>query len=116
MNHPNQRTVEAIDKMMEEMQYLVDHPRMQQRNWVAKGKVWLPILEHAREDLQREVDQNDLLGDSHQALLGALAAVGLTVEKRDASTWGYRWHAGELTGAFPTQAAAVEAGLRARYG
>ena len=47
-------------------------------------------------------------------LLGALVAVGLTVEKRDTTSWGYRWHGGALEGVFPTQAAAVEAGLRTR--
>jgi hypothetical protein len=114
-NHSNARTIAAIEKMMNEMQYLVDHPRMQQRNWVAKGREWLPVLEHTKEDLQREVQQNDFVIDSHQALLGALAAIGLTVEKRDGTSWGYRWHKGTLEGAFPTQAAAVEAGLRERY-
>jgi len=113
--NPNARIAEAIEKMMNEMQYLVDHPRMQQRNWVAKGREWLPVLQHTKEDLQREVQQNDFVIDSHQSLLGALAAVGLKVEKRDTTSWGYRWHGDTLMGAFPTQAAAVEAGLRARY-
>lgn len=115
-SHPNARTIAAIEKLMNEMQHLVDHPRMQQRNWVAKGREWLPVLQHTKEDLQREVQQNDFVIDAHQALLGALAAVGLAVEKRDSTSWGYRWHGGALEGAFPTHAAAVEAGLRARYG
>jgi len=113
--HPNARTAEAIEKMMQEMQYLVDHPRMQQRNWVARGKEWLSVLRHTQEDLQREIQQSDFVIDSYQALLVALAAVGLVVEKRDSTSWGYRWHGGTLEGAFPTQAAAVEAGLRTRY-
>lgn len=113
-SHPNARTIAAIEKMMEEMQYLVDHPRMQQRNWVAKGREWLPVLEHAREDLQRDVQQNDFAIDSYQALLSALAAVGMVVEKRDVTSWAYRWHGGAPEGAYATQAAAVAAGLRSR--
>lgn len=112
--HPNARTVEAIEKMMEEMQYLVDHPRMQQRNWVAKGRVWLPILQHAKEDLQRDVQQRDFVLESYQSLLAALERVGLTVEKRDETSWGYRWHGGPLTGTYGTRALAIEAGLQAR--
>src|SRR5690606_29387185 len=113
-NNPKARTAAAIEKMMQEMQYLVDHPRMQQRNWVAKGREWLPVLQQAQEDLQSDVQQHDFVLDAHQALLSSLASVGLKVEKRDTITWGYRWHNGNLEGAFPTQAAAVEAGLRAR--
>ncbi len=112
--HPNARTITAIEKMMNEMQYLVDHPRMQQRNWVASGKQWLPILQHAKEDLQREVSQNDFIAESYQGLLLALERVGLAVEKRDTTTWGYRWHTGALIGAYATRAEAVEAGLKAR--
>lgn len=52
MTNPNKRTIAALEKMMQEMQFLVDHPRMQQRNWVAKGREWLPILRHAKEDLE----------------------------------------------------------------
>jgi hypothetical protein len=52
-NDSNARTIAALEKMIHEMQFLVDHPRMQQRNWVASGKIWLPILRHAIEDLSR---------------------------------------------------------------
>lgn len=48
-----QRTVEAIERMIQEMQFLVDHPRMQQKRWVAMGRTWLPTLYQAREDLAR---------------------------------------------------------------
>lgn len=113
-NHPNTRTVAAIEKMIEDMQFLVEHPRMQQKRWVAKGKEWLPILEQAKEDLQRDVHQHDFVLDSYQALIGVLASLGLTIEKRDATSWGYSWHGGSLEGVYPTQAAAVEAGLRAK--
>ncbi len=113
-DHPNARTVEAIEKMMETMQYLVDHPRMQQRNWVAAGRRWLPVLQHAKEDLQRGVIQHDNATETANSLLSALARVGLAVEKRDAETWGYRWHDGALTGSYLTRADAVEAGLKER--
>jgi hypothetical protein len=41
--HPNARTVEAMEKMIAEMQYLVEHPRIQQKTWVASGRRWLPV-------------------------------------------------------------------------
>lgn len=88
-NHPNARTITAIEKMMNKMQYLVDHPEIQ-HNRIVKGREWLPVPQHTKEDLQREVQQNDFLLDSHQALLGALASVGLTVEKRDSTSCDYR--------------------------
>ncbi|MGB7340752.1 MAG: hypothetical protein WBC91_17775, partial [Phototrophicaceae bacterium] len=97
--HKNDRTIKALDNVMEEMQHLVDHPRMQQRNWVAKGKEWLPVLQHAKEDLQRDVDHNDFVVDAYQGVLEAIKAIGLTIEKRDATSWGYRWHDDQLTGA-----------------
>lgn len=114
--HISARTVAAIRKVIEEVQFLTEHPRMKQRNWVAKGKEWLPVLRQAQEDLEQEVQQFDQMVDAHNALLGAIAAIGLTVEKRDATAWAYRWHGGPLEGAYPTQAEAVEAGLRVRYG
>ena len=113
-NQQNERTIAALEKMMQEMQHLVDHPRMQQRNWVAKGRVWLPILQHAQEDLQREVAQQDFITESYQSLLLVLEHVGLKVEKRDETSWGYCWHDDSLMGAYPTRAAAIEAGLRER--
>jgi hypothetical protein len=55
MNNQNYaRTIAALEKMISEMQYLVEHPRMQQRNWVAKGRAWLPLLRHAIEDLSKQ--------------------------------------------------------------
>lgn len=53
VNHPNARTIEAVENLMTEKQYLVDHPRMQQRTWVARGQQWLPALQHTKEDLSR---------------------------------------------------------------
>lgn len=53
-NSNHARTIAAVQKMISEIQYLVDHPRVQQRTWVAKGQVWLPILHHVIEDLGGE--------------------------------------------------------------
>ncbi len=114
--HPNARTIDALEKMIAGMQYLVDHPRMQQRNWVASGQQWLPILQHAKEDLQREVTHNDFVAESYQELLAALERVGLKIVKRDNMSWGYRWHGDVAVGAFVSRSAAVEAALRERIG
>jgi hypothetical protein len=114
IEHPNKRTVAALEKVMEEIQFLVDHPRMEQRNWVAKGKQWLPILQHAKEDLQREVNQQDFVNESYQGFLVSLARLGLKIEKRDEHTWGYRWFDEPLIGAYPTRATAMEAALKIR--
>lgn len=114
--HPNARTIEAIEKMIEGMQYLVDHPRMQQRNWVASGRQWLPILHHAIEDLQKETKHNDYVSESYQELLAALERIGLQIIKRDNMSWGYSWHGDAAKGAFISRSAAVEAALRERIG
>lgn len=52
-DHASKRTIAALEKMMQEMQFLVDNPRMQQKRWVAMGRTWLPILNDAKEDLLR---------------------------------------------------------------
>lgn len=109
-----QRNLAELEQMIKEMQYLVDHPRMQQRNWVASGKRWLPILEHMVEGLQSEVNQFDYVAEAYQSLMAALGKVGLQILKRDGATWGYRWHNGDIKGTFPSRAAAVEAALRER--
>jgi len=114
MKHVNQRTVEAIDNMMQDIQYFLGHPRMKQRNWIEKAHDWLPALQHAKEDLQREVHQQDFVSESYESVLIAITRLGLTIEKRDSTTWGYRWHGDTLVGAFPSRADAIEAGLRAK--
>ncbi len=111
-DQPNARTVAALESVIKQMQYLVEHPRMQQRNWVASGREWLPVLHNAVEDLQRDVKQQDFVVESYQSLLAALGHVGLQVEKRDAASWGYRWQGEALKGTFRTRAEAVEAALR----
>jgi hypothetical protein len=40
----NPNTAAALERVMQEMQNLVDHPRIQQRTWVATAKTWLPLL------------------------------------------------------------------------
>lgn len=52
--HPNERTIEALKRMVAQIEYLVQHPRIQQRTWVANGRDWLPILHHAIEDLTEQ--------------------------------------------------------------
>jgi hypothetical protein len=112
--HSAARTVAALAEIIEVMQNLVNHPRVQQRRWVALGKTWLPILQHAKEDLEREVTQYDLVAESHQSILAALQRLGLQIEKRDATSWGYRWHGDMLKGTFSSRADAIEAALRER--
>ena len=108
------RTVAALEQMIEDMQFLVDNPRMQQRRWVAKGKEWLPTLHNAVEDLQQDVSQQDFVLESYQSLLAVFEHIGLQIEKRDETTWGYRWHDGVLKGTHPSRTAALEAALRER--
>jgi len=104
----------ALENVIEEMRFLAEHPRMQQRNWVAKAGQWLPVLQHAKEDLQREVRQHDFVAETLQGLLSALERVGLRIEKRDEASWGYCWHSGVLKGAYATRAEALEAALKER--
>jgi hypothetical protein len=113
-DHLTSRLISELEKLMEQMQYLVDHPRMQQRNWVAQGKVWLPILGHVKTHLLAEKKDSDYVSEAHQALLDSLQRVGLEVKQRDRTTWGYSWNGTILIGAYSSQAQAVEAALRAK--
>lgn len=107
----NLRTVTALEKMIQEMQFLTEHPRMQQKNWVAKGKEWLPILHHVKEDLQQETNQQDFTKEAYQGLLMVLERVGVKAEKRDANHWGYMYN-DVLKGMYPTRVEAIEAALK----
>jgi hypothetical protein len=98
--------------MIKEMQFLVSHPRMQQRNWVEKGHEWLPVLQYAIEDLERDNDEQNLTGEAYQGLILALERAGLKVEKRESRSWGYRWQGGELQGVFSTRTEALETAIR----
>ncbi|MBK9746005.1 MAG: hypothetical protein IPO91_04425 [Chloroflexi bacterium] len=44
-NQTNPNAVAALERIIQEIRYLVDHPRIQQRTWVASGKTWLPLLQ-----------------------------------------------------------------------
>ncbi|MBK9745999.1 MAG: hypothetical protein IPO91_04395 [Chloroflexi bacterium] len=44
-NQTNPNTVAALERIIQEIRYLVDHPRIQQRTWVGSGKTWLPLLQ-----------------------------------------------------------------------
>lgn len=50
-DQPNPKTIAALEQVMQEIQHLVAHPRIQQRTWVAKGKTWLPILQIVHGEL-----------------------------------------------------------------
>lgn len=54
-----QRTIAALQHVIEEMQHLVEHPRIQQKTWVASGQRWLPVLNQAKEDLARMAAAHD---------------------------------------------------------
>lgn len=109
------RLLAELETLITQMQYLVEHPRMQQRNWVANGKVWIPILDHIKSYLASEKDDYAVLSEAHQALLESLKRGGLDVQKRDKSTWGYSWHGTALVGAYASQAQAIEAALREKF-
>lgn len=104
-NLHTKRTIEALETMIAEMQFLVEHPRMQQKRWVAKGKTWLPVLHNAKEDLAIE---------SYRAIMAVFERLGLSIRKRDAKTWGYSWNGEALKGAFPSIAETMEAALKER--
>lgn len=53
-DNTNPNTAAALRAIIEEIQYLIDHPRIQQRRWVASGKKWLPVLEIVHGELSAE--------------------------------------------------------------
>ncbi len=50
----NPNTAAALRQIIESIRYLVDHPRIQQKTWVASGKKWLPVLEIVYGELSNE--------------------------------------------------------------
>ena len=114
VEHPFARTAAALDNIIRQMEYLVEHPRIQQSEWVYQGKGWLPTLRQARTDLLAENDIYQHLVEAHQAVWDALRRLGLEVRQRDRATWAYSWHGTPLVGAYPSQAQALEAALRER--
>jgi hypothetical protein len=112
--HPSKRTLEGLETMIQEIQYFLDHPRTQQNRWVAKGHTWIPVLRHAKEDLQTEIDHYDIMIEAYQAIWTALKAVGLEIKQRDRTTWAYTWNGAPLVGVYASRAEALEAALRER--
>ena len=74
--HPAARTVAGLEQIIEKIEYLVAHPRIQQKRWVANGRQWLPILRNARADLEDEVKHYTILLEAHQAILDSLERAG----------------------------------------
>lgn len=55
-DQPNPNTIAALERIIQEIRYLVDHPRIQQRTWVASGKQWLPLLQIIHGELTGRSD------------------------------------------------------------
>lgn len=104
-DHPMSVTVAHLEQMMAEIQHFIDHPRIQQRRWVEKGRTWLPVLQQARAHLLAQAGADNTRPEPQP---------GLEVRPRDATAWGYRWDGGQLTGTYATLTQALEAALRDR--
>lgn len=50
-NTASKYLIDDLEKLIHEMQYLVDHPRIQQKTWVANGRKWLPILHRIKGEI-----------------------------------------------------------------
>lgn len=48
----SQAIATELQHIIEQMEHLVAHPRIQQKTWVAKGKAWLPVLRIAKAHLE----------------------------------------------------------------
>jgi hypothetical protein len=82
-NNPNSNSAEALRRIIEQIQYLVDHPRIQQKTWVANGKTWLPILQILLGELTNKqniwesgLTQRQSPQASPSALIGVSGAYG----------------------------------------
>lgn len=58
--HPAALTAAQIEQVMAEMQYFIDHPPIQQRRWVEKGRTWLLVLQQARAHLLTQAASEDI--------------------------------------------------------
>jgi hypothetical protein len=56
------------------------------------------MLRTARQDLERDVAHHAMTSEIHQGLLVVLERVGLRLEMRDTTSWGYRWFSSDLLG------------------
>jgi len=45
----NEHVADQLSEIIEQIEYFIEHPRIQQKRWVARGKEWLPTLRHARD-------------------------------------------------------------------
>jgi hypothetical protein len=75
-DHPATRTITGLDTMLAEIQFFLDHPRTQQNQWVAKGRIWKPVLEQAKMDLAAEAEHYSLLSEAYQAVWEVLRHLG----------------------------------------
>ena len=55
--------VSELQKIIDEMERLVQHPRIQQKTWVAKARGWLPVLRIANEQLSKMSDDPNISVD-----------------------------------------------------
>jgi hypothetical protein len=60
-NQLNSNTLAALERVMQEIKNLVDHPRIQQRTWVARGKEWLPILQIVHGELTGQTEPSPIV-------------------------------------------------------
>lgn len=109
--HPSKRTLDELEQMIKDIRYFLDHPRIQQNRWVAKGTTWIPILERTREELRSEIEHYAVIADAYQSIWSMLHRVGLKIHQRDRTTWAYSWNDTALVGAFASRTEALEAAL-----
>jgi hypothetical protein len=116
-SHQVNQTMESLNEVIKAMQSLYEHPRMQQRNWVAAAKYWLPILRQASEHLQEWNEPCIHAIEAHRAMWNSLGRLGLKVHRNQANVWTYSWD-GVVDGAgnYSSPSEAMEAALRGRLG
>lgn len=59
----NPNSIAQLERVMHEIQGLVDRPRIQQKTWVAMGKTWLPILQIIHGELTKQPLNRDSLSE-----------------------------------------------------
>lgn len=106
--HPAAVTAAHLEQIMAEIQHFLEHPRIQQRRWVEKGRGWIPILQQARAHLLAQAGRSEVA----QSPVQSLHRAGLEVRPRDQATWGYSWNGATLAGAYSTMTQALDAALR----
>lgn len=99
----------ALDRIIKQMQYLVEHPRIQQKTWVAEARGWLPVLRDVKSELESTQISHQPIGS--QELLETLKNIGLEIRQYQTGGWSYSWNGNPLVGMFPSQQQALEADL-----